>query len=160
MNESQNRIFANSTAKITASLKIFHQNDSFNNLLVKNGKNIYSFILLFFNRKNRKSVLFPIPCLLYVLITKQWCNQLFSSSGEIFQIIILPFVYNKTECLTGENQEVSASRFLKVVCFTTKHFYYSSKTGKFITLQIRAHFFQFCKKGIEAHPPHPGNFCS
>ena len=74
MNESQNRIFANSTAKITASLKIFHQNDSFNNLLVKNGKNIYSFILMFFNRENRKSVWFPIQCLLYVLITKQWCN--------------------------------------------------------------------------------------
>ena len=57
-----------------------------------------------------KIIYFPIPRLLYALITKQVNNQMFFRAGRNFhifrtQIVLLtmpPFLNDKTECLTGK----------------------------------------------------------
>ena len=76
-----------------------------------------------------KIIYFPIPRLLYALITKQVNNQMFFRAGRNFHIfktqivvlIMLPFLNDKTECLTGNNRKLrfpdSFKIFLKLGIF-------------------------------------------
>ena len=61
-----------------------------------------------------KIIYFPIPRVFYGLITKQVNNQMFFRTGRNFHIfktqlvvlIMLPFLNDKSECLTGNNRKL------------------------------------------------------
>ena len=67
-----------------------------------------------------KIIYSPIPRFFYALITKLVNDQMFFRAGRNFHIfrtqivllIMLPFLNNKTECLTWKYQETKISRFL------------------------------------------------